>query len=87
MSENWMATRAKRDGLAHLVWLRFKEHGPMSVAECAARLAKPIPHIAPRVTELIECGALEIDFESGRRRAPSGRGRPALVYRAAERAS
>lgn len=82
-TEQGPAWQARRDGMTRLVLLRFRQFGPMTVAECAACLGKSVLHVAPRVTELIHLGALEVDLESARRRAPSGRGRPALVYRAA----
>lgn len=67
-----------------LVLSRFKQLGPMTVAECAERLGKPVKFIAPRVTELVACGAVEPALDLAARRPASGRGRSALVYRAAE---
>lgn len=74
----------RRAGLAVVVLRRFKQFGPMTVKDCAGIMGKDVAHIAPRVTELIELGALVPDIKAGARRAPSGRGRPAVVYRAAE---
>lgn len=72
---------SRRDGLALLVLRRFRELGPMTVKDCANALAKPVAFIAPRVTELVHCGALVPDLDAGARRSMSGRGRPALLYR------
>lgn len=80
----FQATTERRNGLAFVVLRRFRQFGPMTVKDCAGIMGKDVAHIAPRVTELIEVGALVPDMEAGARRAPSGRGRPAVVYRAAD---
>lgn len=76
--------RMQRDGMAMRILNVFKAWGPMTAKDCANYIGKPVQHVAPRVCELIECGALVPDMEAGMRRAPSGRGRKAVVYRASE---
>ena len=76
----------RRHGLAVVILRRFNQFGPMTVKDCADIMSKPVTHIAPRVVELVEAGALVPDFGAGMRRAPTGRGRPAVVYRVADRA-
>ena len=77
------AIRNQRDGMSIRILNVFKAWGPMTAKDCADHIGKPVPHVAPRVVELVEVGALVPDLEAGMRRAPSGRGRPAMTYRAA----
>lgn len=76
--------QGRRDGMALLVLAKFRQLGPMTVRDAAAACGKRVQHVAPRVSELIECGALVPDMGVMVRQAPSGRGRRAVVYKASE---
>lgn len=58
----------------------IREHGPLTVHECAERLGMAVWTVQPRFSELAKAGAI---VDSGDRRANTATGRKAIVWRLA----
>lgn len=56
----------------------IREHGPLTVHECAERLGMAVWTVQPRFSELATAGAIE---DSGDRRRNAATGRSAIVWR------